>query len=394
MYVMYDICSYSFIKRMEDPLQNNNNHHQKEEEEIVKDNNDNTTTTVQTISVAVSESEPSTAVIVPKTKAHFENGKWIDPYSKGATRSFSDMWKLVSARKEPKALTKEEKEHIHPVLKIDQDLLRTPVAKGTARTTWIGHSTFFVQTPNGISFLTDPVWSDRCSPLQWLGPKRYRDVPCKIQELPLGAADFVVVSHNHYDHLDHFAVMQLKDTVHWFVPSGLKEWFNGCGVTRVTELSWWEETVYQDRYRLVCTPCKHYGQRTLSDRYATLACSWAIIDELENKKYWFAGDTAYCETFKEIGHHIGPIDFAFIPIGAYFPRWFMSEFHVSPVESVMIHQDIKAKQSVGMHWGTFRLTDEPYLEPPQFLKSEMEKANIPLEQFFAMKIGETKTLLL
>ncbi|GAM21275.1 hypothetical protein SAMD00019534_044500 [Acytostelium subglobosum LB1] len=332
--------------------------------------------------------------VIGKTKALLlPNGRYIN---KWMTMSFTDILfeglKSLNKREKIEPLTDDEKINVHPVLPVDFDRLRQPLESSSSlRCTWIGHASFFVQFA-GANFLTDPVFSARCSPLSFIGPRRYRDAPCQVTELP--KADFVVISHSHYDHLDINVVKALGNSTHWFVPKGLKQWFTSCGVTTVTELEWWEEADFGEHMRITCTPSHHNSNRGLLDRNVTLWCSWVVTDKRTDKKVFHSGDTAYCDVFKEIGHHMGGIDFGMIPIGAYSPRSIMREMHVDPAEAVMVHRDLASKKSVGMHWGTFVLTQEPLLEPPRRLKEEADKAGLAEDEFTAMKIGETRDIAL
>eukprot|EP01133_Synstelium_polycarpum_P004965 gene4965-5773_t len=159
-------------------------------------------------------------------------------------------------------------------------------------------------------------------------------------------------------------------------------------------MEWWDEVAFGDagRLKIVCTPANHHSRRTLNDRNKALWCSYCVIDTLTNQKYYYTGDTGYCHAFKEIGQHYGPFDLACLPIGAYSPRWFMKHHHCDPKEAVVMHQEIKSKRSIGMHWGTFVLTTEPLLEPMELLKEETIKAGLRPEEFNTMKIGETLVL--
>ncbi|BBN19730.1 N-acyl-phosphatidylethanolamine-hydrolysing phospholipase D [Marchantia polymorpha subsp. ruderalis] len=297
-------------------------------------------------------------------------------------------------------------------------LMKPPV--GLVQTTWVGHATFLVQF-DGLNVLTDPVWSDRCSPTQWVGPKRFMPVPFAQKELP--PIDAVIISHNHYDHLDERTVKELGNKPLYLVPSGVKSWFTSLGITNVVELDWWQEHRVDfpdgDRVRslrAVCTPCQHFSGRGAFDRNKTLWCSWVL--EGQTKRVYFAGDTGFCTVprgcehpggvpsieavpsavnlpvcpaFEEIGKRFGPIDISFIPIGAYSPRYFMSSVHCSPEDAVAIHMAVGSKQSVAMHWGTFALTDEPIMEPPLRLRNELERLRIDPSRFITMKHGETRT---
>lgn len=225
--------------------------------------------------------------------------------------------------------------------------------------TWLGHATTLVQFDN-VNVLTDPIFSERASPIQLLGPKRYRLCPCDIGELP--PIDAVVISHNHYDHLDVDSVKGLNsrfgDKLRWYVPLGLEKWMKDTGCKNVVELNWWESSFISNKsdVSFVFTPAQHWCKRTLTDDNCVLWGSWSIIGP--KHRFFFAGDTGYCQAFKQIGDVYGPFDVAAIPIGAYSPRKFLKPQHVDPEEAVKIHDDVRSKQSVAIHWGTFVLAHE------------------------------------
>ena len=189
------------------------------------------------------------------------------------------------------------------------------------RVTWLGHATCLVQF-DGITILTDPVFSDRCGPTPWLGKKRYRKAPLTVHELP--RIDAVVISHSHYDHLDAPSIQNLNtwfgSDLRWFVPLGLMEWFTGMGCENVIELDWWQENCIPNHSEITFafTPSQHWSRRTMTDTNKSLWGSWCIMGP--NHSFFFAGDTGYCKGFREIGKRYGPFDLAAIPVGAYEPR--------------------------------------------------------------------------
>ena len=261
--------------------------------------------------------------------------------------------------------------------------------RSEAALNWIGHATFLLQL-NGLNILTDPHFSERASPIQFAGPRRVVAPALRLSEVP--HIDAVVISHNHYDHLDRVTVKHLAaqtgGSAHFFVPLGLKAWFAGAGIHTVTELDWWDELEHRG-LRLTFTPAQHWSSRTPWDRDRTLWGGWVV--EQPEFRFFFAGDTGYSRDFKDIGERLGFVDLAAIPIGAYEPRWFMKVMHVNPEEAVKIHQDLRARHSVAMHWGTFEgLTDEPMDEPPRVLARLRAEAGLPVEAFDVMKIGETR----
>jgi N-acyl-phosphatidylethanolamine-hydrolysing phospholipase D len=272
--------------------------------------------------------------------------------------------------------------------KTDLALLATPADQ--PRATWIGHATVLAQY-HGINFLTDPILTDKASPVDLAGPQRF--VPPSVAFAQLPKIDFIAISHNHYDHLDHRTVDMFGNSVTWFVPLGLKRWFLGRGIEahRVIELNWWES--YElPRVKLTFTPAQHWSKRTPWDTDKTLWGSWAI--SVDSVRFWFGGDTGYdSKMFQEIGTRAGPFDLAFIPIGAYGPRYFMSPQHIDPAEAVKVFQEIRAERAIPIHWATFQLTHEPYLEPPRLLQEAMVAAKLDPARFAPIKIGESVTLI-
>lgn len=196
------------------------------------------------------------------------------------------------------------------------------VREAGLRVTWLGHATVMVEMDE-LVFLTDPIFSSRASPLQHMGPKRFRHPPCTISELP--PIDAVLISHNHYDHLDYNSVVALNERfgneLRWFVPLGLLDWMQKCGCENVIELDWWEENCVpgHDKVTFVFTPSQHWCKRTLMDDNKVLWGSWSVLGPWN--RFFFAGDTGYCPAFEEIGKRFGPFDLAAIPIGAYEPRY-------------------------------------------------------------------------
>lgn len=267
----------------------------------------------------------------------------------------------------------------------DRELVHSPA--DTPRATWLGHATVLVQYKE-INFLTDPHLSDRPAPIDFLVPKRLTPPALQFKDIP--AIDFIVISHNHYDHLDHRTVDLYGNSVVWFVPLGLKAWFidRGIHTDQVVELDWWESHQFSEDVVVTLTPSVHWSKRSPWDTNQSLWGAWSV--DIAGFKSWFAGDTAYDETvFKDIGERTGPYDMAFIPIGAYGPRYFMSVQHVDPAEAVSIHQDIKSKLSMPIHWGSFQLTHEPFLEPPRLLKEAMATAHLDESRFSRINIGAT-----
>ncbi len=255
--------------------------------------------------------------------------------------------------------------------------------------TWIGHASFLLQL-DGLNVLTDPVFGARASPFTFAGPRRLTPVGLAINQLP--PIDLVLISHNHYDHLDDASVRRLAQDhpqAQFVVPLGLKVWFAERGITRVVELEWWQSATL-GAARVTSVPVQHFSGRSLRDRNATQWCG--LVLELGGRRVLFAGDTGYSKDFADIGARFAPFDLALLPIGAYDPRWFMAAVHVNPEEAVQIHLDIDSRLSVAMHWGTFRLTSEPLDEPPQRLAAALRAAGVSEQSFVVYQHGETRVL--
>ena len=255
--------------------------------------------------------------------------------------------------------------------------------------TWLGHSSFLIQK-DGVNLLTDPVFSDRTSPFSFMGPERY--VPHRMDYNDLPVIHHVIISHNHYDHLDTKAIKMLASQALFHVPLALKQWFIQLGVpaSKIHEYDWGQST-RQSHISFKALPSQHWSGRWLSDRFESLWASWLI--KFADYQLWFAGDTGYNERlFREIGGRVNRPNLALIPIGAYAPRDFMGLYHVNPEEAVRIHIDIRAKHSIGMHWGTFPLTAEPPLEPLQKLQQAKIKYRLDDAAFTTMIMGETLPL--
>ena len=215
------------------------------------------------------------------------------------------------------------------------------------------------------------------------------DPAISLDDLP--RLDIVLISHNHYDHLDKKSVLAITENQKenpplFLVPLGMKAWFADIGIKeRVLELDWWESHQLGN-WRYHAVPVQHWSRRGLFDTNKVLWCGWVV--EAPGKRLFFAGDTGYSKDFKDIGSRFKSMDLSLIPIGAYAPRWFMKNMHCNPEEAVQIHLDVRSKKSVGMHWGTFlNLTDEPLDEPPARFKA-VEAKKIPLEDFISPKHGE------
>jgi len=259
---------------------------------------------------------------------------------------------------------------------------------------WLGHSTFLIQY-QGLNILTDPVFCDRTSPFSFMGPKRYTQHVVDYAKLP--QIDYVIISHNHYDHLDSEAMEILyKQNVppRYYVPLGIKTWLlddnERIKSQNIVEMDWGEHEGHKG-IKVSAYPSQHWSARSLFDRFETLWASWRV--ELGSFSFWFAGDTGYNERlFNELGETIPPVNLSFIPIGAYSPRAFMKDYHLNPEEAVLVHKHIKTNKSIGMHWGTYPLTVEDPVEPPNRLKRAVTRADLEEDEFTVMKLGETRVI--
>ncbi|HEX5683420.1 MAG TPA: MBL fold metallo-hydrolase [Ideonella sp.] len=266
--------------------------------------------------------------------------------------------------------------------------------------TWVGHATVLAQL-GGLNVLTDPIFSDRASPVQFAGPRRHHPPGIALKELP--RIDVVVASHNHYDHLDEASIQHLnaQDGAPplFVVPLGLEDWLRSKGVSQALELDWWDSHTIDapaGAVEVMLLPSRHWSSRSLNDRMQTLWGGFAVM--APDCHLFYAGDTGYSRDFTDIRERLKPrqaghgFDIALLPIGSYEPRWFMADQHVNVHEAVKIHQDLGARRSLGVHWGTFELTDEALDEPPRQLILERSAAGLAENDFFVLAVGETRRI--
>jgi N-acyl-phosphatidylethanolamine-hydrolysing phospholipase D len=246
-------------------------------------------------------------------------------------------------------------------------------ANGMAPTlTWIGHSTFLVQL-DGVNILTDPHWGERASPVDFAGPRRLLPPGMRFEDLPPIHA--VVISHDHYDHLDEDTVRQIA-RVHrarFFVPLGLQPWLADTGVADVVELDWWQTASFRG-LTFVCTPAQHSSGRGLNDQNLRLWSSWAVLGR--QRRLFFAGDTGYWSGLAAIGERLGPFDVAAVPVGGYYAWGARHPNHVNPEEAVQLFEDVRGRVMVPMHWGTFDMNREPFQEPPGRVLAEAARRGL------------------
>ncbi len=271
----------------------------------------------------------------------------------------------------------------------DGDFLRKNALASIPTVTWIGHATLLVQMEHQ-TFLTDPMWSERASPIQFAGPKRFHPPGVALDDLP--PIDFVVVSHNHYDHLDLDSLREIAErnpTARFFVPLGNGELLRDEGIENVEEMGWGQVARSRD-LEIHCLPTQHWSRRGVFDGMEALWGSWAVLGP--NERFYFAGDTGYFAGFGDIGERLGPFDLAAVPIGAYRPREMMKVFHMDPAEAVQAGRDLQARAIIGMHYGTFDLSDEPPSEPPELFRAAGRVAGYHDDAIWLPAIGQVLAL--
>ncbi|KAK3102802.1 hypothetical protein FSP39_014016 [Pinctada imbricata] len=324
--------------------------------------------------------------------------------------------------------SKEELDKHLPIERVNFNKLENPPEKAI-QVMWIGHASVLVQF-DGISILCDPVFSEHIGPslvmsksptwfLDMFTCKRYRKAPCTVKELQKVAIDVVLISHDHFDHLDNQSIVDIADTfpdVKFVVPMGIKDWLRKAlprfSSNNIRELKWWEtqkmvcekgkwmfggnqsetaaismDIMEKRTISIHCTPAQHWCQRGMMDLNTRLWCSWAV--QGPQQSFFFGGDSGYCDVFKKIGRKYGPFTLAALPIGAYEPRSYMHPQHVSPEQAVDVHEDIRAKFSLGIHWGTFKQMGcfEHYLEPPKLVEKRLEEKGLELDSFQVINHG-------
>jgi L-ascorbate metabolism protein UlaG (beta-lactamase superfamily) len=256
------------------------------------------------------------------------------------------------------------------------------VHSGQTDVTWIGHATYVVRI-GGLTILTDPVWSRKIPGV------KPRLTPPGVPLSGLGRVDGIVISHNHYDHLDAPTIKQLSRDTPAFVPAKLGTWFRRRGFTNVVELDWWE-SVHLGDVELGFVPAHHWSRRTLADSCKTLWGGWVFTSG--TAKIYFAGDTGYGHWFAEIAAHHPGIDLALLPVGAYEPNWFMKAVHMNPEEAVRACAELGARRMATMHWGTFVLSAEPLLDPLRKAAAAWAQAGRPRADLWDLAVGETRMM--
>ena len=295
-----------------------------------------------------------------------KGNKFVNPHLQDTKRKVFDFLKwqlgLYEKGKEP-ALVPDGFQYPNP---------QNPYNPSKPMVMWINHCSFFGSC-NGVNFLTDPIWSHRCSPLKKIGPPRQHAPALELEDLP--HLSFVIVSHNHYDHLDRNTILKLhklQPHIHYIMPTGVGKWFRKRGIRNISEFHWWEKKKIAlaggKTIDVTAVPTQHFSGRGLFDKDKSLWAGFVIdfnASSEEHKRFYFVGDTGYNEhDFKLIGDHFGKMDLSLIPIGTYIPHEFMDPVHIDPHKACRIHQEVNSNLSVGMHWKTFKLSEEELHQPP------------------------------
>lgn len=299
------------------------------------------------------------------TSEQFSDGEFVNNVPTGLGNPATIMWKAGS-----QYFTDTEAREPQEVIKtipFDKSKI-TSMGEEEVAITWFGHSTALIRI-EGHTILADPVFGPRASMFSFAGPEHFDyDPRATIDELP--QIDAVIISHDHYDHLDYYAISILKDRVkRFFVPLGVGAHLMSWGVPEenITELDWWEEAVFSDKLTLAATPSRHFSGRGLTDRNGTLWASWSIIGR--TKRVFFSGDSGYFPGFKKIGDKYGPFDFVMMECGAYNELW--ADIHMMPEQSAQAFKDVRGKVLMPIHWGKFNLALHPWKEPVERLHAAL-----------------------
>ena len=307
---------------------------------------------------------------------HFDGRRFFNP-SGANGQPFYQVPRMLMTRGTKWPVNIEICEQVPPIRQGDEVIL-----------TWIGHATFLLQTPAG-NLLTDPVYSDRASPIGFAGPRRARPPAVRFEDLP--RIDVVLVSHCHYDHCDLTALTAIERRWQPLVVTPLEngDLLRSAGVDHIEELDWFEASRAAPM-SIVATPAQHFSARSPFDRNLRL---WAgFLIEVAGVRIFFAADSGYGPHFGEIARRLGPSDVALLPIGAYEPRWFMKDVHMNPAEAVRAHEDLGARMSIAMHFGTFQLTAEGIDEPVEALERARRERRLGPETFRVLDFGASLRL--
>ncbi len=314
---------------------------------------------------------PDEEIIARKVlKSEFKLGRFVNQEPIMSTHSIGRFFEIL-AKFYSRPAGKGEPDKVLPIEVIPEHRFSNPATKDF-RLTWLGHSAILIEI-EGYRILTDPNFSERASPFQWAGPKRFHPVPIAPDKLP--ELDAIIISHDHYDHLDYHTIQKLiSKTKHFFVPLGVGDHLISWGVdkSKITELDWWQEAKLDNTITLAATPAQHFSGRGLFSRNTTLWASWVILGK--RNKIYFSGDTGMFDSFKDIGKRYGPFDYTLMHVGAYSDEW--PKVHMNPEEAVQAHIDIGGKVFVPIHWGTFRLAFHDWNDPAERLFNEANRKKL------------------
>ena len=307
---------------------------------------------------------------------HFDGKKFSNPGNVEA-KGLKDLIKW--ARNREPGIWKE-------ITEITTAIPPVKFADDEIRVTFINHSSFLIQS-YGLTFLTDPIWSERASPVSFAGPKRMVPPGIKMEDLP--KIDIILLTHNHYDHLDIKALKELskQHNPKIYCPLGVGRYLKKKGIDNIQEMDWWDRIPIKDDLTLMCTPAQHFSGRGMFDRDKTLWCGFALMKP--DGSIYYSGDTGYGDFFKDIAEKISPIKLSFLPIGAYKPGWFMAPIHTSPADAVRIHKEMGSQLSIPMHFGTFPLADDGMDDPVNDLKIAMKTEGISETEFIVLQNGQS-----
>jgi len=319
-----------------------------------------------------------------RSPLHHAKRGFSNPSPDYRPRSLGEIFRWVFVDRE-KGQRKKNKQ-LHSLARVANDgaFLRANNTEFTV--TWAGHSTVLIQM-EGHNILMDPIWSNRASPLPFVGPKRYISPGIEFENLP--EIDVVVLSHNHYDHFDKRTIRKLRNGPLFIVPMGFGRELRRMHINNYRELDWWESFTAHG-VEFVCTPAQHYSARRLTDHGRSLWCSWAVRGI--GNTFFFAGDTGYFGGLSEIGNRYGPFDLVCLPIGAYLPRRYLSYVHMSPEESVKAYRDLRGRIFLAIHWGTFNLGNDPPTLAPEQLMNVVADSGLDETLFWVLKHGETRVI--
>ena len=320
-----------------------------------------------------------------------ETPEWYDQRHHDADGGFRNIWGNDRSQPFFKTLgwflnhATSRREQVPPRTRIvDVDSLRVPPSD--LRITWLGHATTYVQTAN-MRILIDPMFSERASPFSFAGPRRVPPLPLQVEDLP--GVDVVLISHDHYDHLDEASIQDLQEQFAplFLVPLDVGDIVAGWGAERIREMDWWQ-SLDVDSVRFTCTPAQHFSGRGLTNRNGTLWAGWYLEDRTARTTIFYAGDTGYATHFREVRERMGAPDLAILPIGAYLPRWFMQVVHVDPAEAIQAFLDLEATRMIPVHWGTFVLADDPLSQAPRLLMEHARTHQVD-QRVQLLDIGES-----